>query len=702
MEAYKYKQAYIANQSSTGSSSSSRSVGAPAEAVNFKDLDVNFHNLTTVSDDEFVYQASDVLVQSTWELPIVVQYPGTEISFEFTTTMGDILFGIMFVAALGEDEEEDDMRAETLDEMGRVLSNEEPYGGSFTPRCEGVVFFVWDNSHDWYSHKTVSYKIRLAQPTFSFADQDRRKRCEELLPLRTQLREQTAIAHADCEDKAESCTYKIPLVERKIKLLEGKLSELRVELEGAQQARTRLATDLDTHSTCITGLGLRCLDKRCVGRILSFLCPSPGGAADRSVLLVCKYWLLLCDELLRQRLLGAQSDLSHNPRSSSEPAIITAAPSRATAEELDATATSITATADWGSEGSPTGSGRRMELDETLSVFEPGIGSPLVSPATTRRVGSRHKPAVPLTEQALFKSTLRQKTLTARQTQVTQQKLEDFKLYQREQQKKADPDGVGGNKLPRAKGDKERGRRVANDRGNSQGHEKGTRDLGRELESSLEGEIEDIINTLDHDLAVQQSTMQSAGGTGARAATRTARAEPEPTTVEVEVGSCGTNRSEDDIEPLEPRVELRPARDPTREPTHVAEQPGSGPASGGVTTFLASRSRREVVAWLSVVQREQTRLQKLGVVCRRARKALQTWAAAHQRSSEAEAGTRAGRGGRVSMSREFLRREAGPVYAEFERASRDVMLAEKYIEDTLAAAALTRNEFEAVAFQHQN
>ena len=149
-------------------------------------------------------------------------------------------------------------------------------------------------------------------------------------------------------------------------------------------------------------------------------------------------------------------------------------------------------------------------------------------------------------------------------------------------------------------------------------------------------------------------------------------------------------------------MELRPARDPTREPTHVAEQPGSGPASGGVTTFLASRSRREVVAWLSVVQREQTRLQKLGVVCRRARKALQTWAAAHQRSSEAEAGTRAGRGGRVSMSREFLRREAGPVYAEFERASRDVMLAEKYIEDTLAAAALTRNEFEAVAFQHQN
>ena len=129
----------------------------------FKEIDKKFININSITDDSFVYKASDVLVQSSWELPIVVQYPDSTIEFEFTTTMGDIMFGIMFVAALEEGQLEEDMRAETIDEMGRVLSDVEAYGGTFSPPCEGVVFFVWDNTHDWYSNKKVSYKIELHQ-----------------------------------------------------------------------------------------------------------------------------------------------------------------------------------------------------------------------------------------------------------------------------------------------------------------------------------------------------------------------------------------------------------------------------------------------------------------------------------------------------------------------------------------------------------
>ena len=133
------------------------------EDVDFKEIDKEFINIDRITDDSFMYRAKEVLVQSSWELPIVVQYPGSTIKFEFSTTMGDIVFGIMFIPALEDGQAEEDMRAETIDEMGRVLSDIEPYGGVFTPRCEGVVFFIWDNTHDWYSNKKVSYTIDLQQ-----------------------------------------------------------------------------------------------------------------------------------------------------------------------------------------------------------------------------------------------------------------------------------------------------------------------------------------------------------------------------------------------------------------------------------------------------------------------------------------------------------------------------------------------------------
>jgi hypothetical protein len=34
--------------------------------------------------------------------------------------------------------------------MDLIRSDIELIKGSFQPRCEGVVFFMWDNSHDWY------------------------------------------------------------------------------------------------------------------------------------------------------------------------------------------------------------------------------------------------------------------------------------------------------------------------------------------------------------------------------------------------------------------------------------------------------------------------------------------------------------------------------------------------------------------------
>ncbi len=115
------------------------------------------------TDDVYVYNATDVLVQSTWELPIVIQWPESTVKFEFSCSPSDITFGIVFVAAPEEDQDLNDLEIETIEEMGRVDSSHEPVTGSFEVPCEGVVFFLFDNNYDWTANKKISYLIEVMQ-----------------------------------------------------------------------------------------------------------------------------------------------------------------------------------------------------------------------------------------------------------------------------------------------------------------------------------------------------------------------------------------------------------------------------------------------------------------------------------------------------------------------------------------------------------
>jgi hypothetical protein len=110
-----------------------------------------------------VYNATDVLVQSTWELPIVVQWADSKVSFEFISNPSDISFGIVFVAAPDENQPKKELEIETVVEMGKVYTDSEPISGTFELPCEGVIFFVWDNSHDWLANKKLSYLIEVNQ-----------------------------------------------------------------------------------------------------------------------------------------------------------------------------------------------------------------------------------------------------------------------------------------------------------------------------------------------------------------------------------------------------------------------------------------------------------------------------------------------------------------------------------------------------------
>ena len=109
----------------------------------FSDLDRDFAGLKSASDDVFIYNSTDVLVQTTWELPIVIQWPESVVNFEFNSHQGNISFTIVFVAAPMEDQDPDDLEIETIQTIEKANSEIEPISGSFELPCEGVVFFIW-------------------------------------------------------------------------------------------------------------------------------------------------------------------------------------------------------------------------------------------------------------------------------------------------------------------------------------------------------------------------------------------------------------------------------------------------------------------------------------------------------------------------------------------------------------------------------
>lgn len=104
-----------------------------------------------------------MLVQSTFELPIIIQWPQSIVEYEFSSTPSEISFGIVFVAAPEEGQSVSDLEIEPVEEMCRVPSHTEVIAGSFELPCEGIVFFVWDNTFDWSSVKKISYSIKVHQ-----------------------------------------------------------------------------------------------------------------------------------------------------------------------------------------------------------------------------------------------------------------------------------------------------------------------------------------------------------------------------------------------------------------------------------------------------------------------------------------------------------------------------------------------------------
>jgi len=163
----------------------------------------------------------------------------------------------MFIAALEENQPEEDMQAEVIDEMAIVESHIKSYSGEFIPRCEGVIFFIWDNSHDWWSNKHISYTIELAQPTFTAIDTERQYQSLNLLPNVLSTYTEECIKSADLTDKCAGLSMKIPLIEQKIALLQKQLDLHQNELTNVLAKSETAKKHVETFDFRVLGLCIR-------------------------------------------------------------------------------------------------------------------------------------------------------------------------------------------------------------------------------------------------------------------------------------------------------------------------------------------------------------------------------------------------------------------------------------------------------------
>ncbi len=257
----------------------------------FADLDRDFVNIKRLADENFCYKASDVLVQSTFELPILVNFPGSRIKFSFSSKLGDLCFGIMFVPALEEGQSEDDLRVQVLDEVGRVPCHNDTIEGEFEPPSEGVIFFTWDNTFDWYTNKKLAYNIEVFEPSFTFIDNYRSEVSYKLLLDNVQDIETNSIRYADAQDAIENHSCNIGVLEEQVKELKKLLDSKWQEYDTLERLEVIDVANINYTLDHLGGICIRCLSKQILTHVLGYLDPSGG------INYVCKYWALIAKDI---------------------------------------------------------------------------------------------------------------------------------------------------------------------------------------------------------------------------------------------------------------------------------------------------------------------------------------------------------------------------------------------------------------------
>jgi hypothetical protein len=302
----------------------------------FRDLDKYFigNKLPPLGDEDFKYSATGLEVNKRLEVPIIIQSPNTTLTYEFRAEPSYIKFGVTFVAALREGETVDDLEVETVEELRLINSAPKysgavdeagndihySYQGSFTIGDEGIVFLIFDIDDSWSlfntGTNTLTYNVKVKQPTFSYVDD---LRCENSLLLLEEAVEDIALSGNNYMDSRKDFDRAF----KEIEALEVKVYSLSKQVSKKQEERETLFTDMvqdvdlvDRGIDYINGLCIRLLNRHLLSHLFSYLIePKPEEAAAAGALaaaaagsesakitghehdhsadlaIVCKYWL---------------------------------------------------------------------------------------------------------------------------------------------------------------------------------------------------------------------------------------------------------------------------------------------------------------------------------------------------------------------------------------------------------------------------
>jgi hypothetical protein len=261
----------------------------------FRELDYDYIGLRKLGDETYTYRAIDVRVQDTLELPIIIQWPDSVINFEFTIKPTDVYFSIYFVAAPENDSERhyfSEVEIETVKDKEKVTCDEVTEG-TYKPPCEGVVFFVWDNTHDWSAIKNVSYKIEVNEPSFKGMEEERMLKSSEILKDVTDDYAACMICLADASEISENIGADNKIINEQIQVAEETVARKIAELQRLRQLEKELVTVINDNLEKIPGLCMRSLNKHLLSVVLGFLDVSNTSPVRR----VNKLWDKICDDI---------------------------------------------------------------------------------------------------------------------------------------------------------------------------------------------------------------------------------------------------------------------------------------------------------------------------------------------------------------------------------------------------------------------
>ena len=263
----------------------------------FRYLDEYHIGVTDLQDEHFLYNASDVLIQDTLSVPVVINVPDSEVNYEFNLThAGEIAYAIVLATfneggdQSSDNEVEPEMEFHTIkpSKLVHFVGEEpEPIRGSFMLDDVGILYFFFDNQFDWTSTKNMSYTVEVFSPTFTQPDEER---VELALPMLREL----DIDTVNCQERLENALATIKDFEEivtdlavEIDEITNRIEELEDEYDDLEDAEEEDLELLQNSYDVLPGLSIRLLGKDTLLKVLEYV-PEEGRS-------VCTYWRDIVD-----------------------------------------------------------------------------------------------------------------------------------------------------------------------------------------------------------------------------------------------------------------------------------------------------------------------------------------------------------------------------------------------------------------------